>query len=88
MSDADNRSPGGARPFSSVRRPTIVDTVVRRAVLIGILIGALVGLAIGAIVLNIVSGRREAAIERENQKLLDDWNAEQERKLKEERRRR
>jgi hypothetical protein len=86
MSDAGNRAPNESRRRPGERRPTIVDSVVRRAVLIGIFIGGLAGLAIGAFVLNIISGRREAAIERENQKQLDDWNAEQQRKQKEERR--
>jgi hypothetical protein len=60
--------------------------VARRAVLVGVIVGGLVGLGLGAIVLNIVGCRREAAIQREHQRVLDEWQAEQDRKQEEERR--
>jgi hypothetical protein len=58
----------------------VAGALVRRAVIIGVIVGGLLGVGIAALVLNIIGCRRDAARERENQKMLDDWNAEQERK--------
>ena len=73
-------------PKQPDRWANLIEVAARRAVVIGVIAGGLVGLGLGAIVLNIIGCRREAAVEREHQKLLDDWQAEQDRKQEEERR--
>jgi hypothetical protein len=81
MSDANTQ-----RPKRPDRWAEFLAGAARRAVLIGVIAGGLVGLGLGAIVLNIIGCRREAALERENQRVLDEWQAEQDRKQEEERR--
>jgi hypothetical protein len=85
MSDADANAEPPKKPD---RLAQVGATLVRRAVIIGVVAGGLLGLGLGAVVLNIIGCRREAARERENQKMLDDWNADLERKNGEDRRRR
>jgi hypothetical protein len=75
MSDA-----GAKRPQKPDRMAELIAMVARRAVLFGIVAGGLVGLSLGGVVLKIVGCRREAAAEREDQRILREWNAEQERK--------
>jgi hypothetical protein len=62
------------------------ETVARRAVLVGIVLGGLVGLGVGGIILKFIGWRREEAQRREDQRILDEWHAEENRKKDEERR--
>jgi hypothetical protein len=73
-------------PMQPDRWAKLIEVAARRAVLVGIVVGGLIGLALGGIVLNIVGCQRKAAFERENQRILDEWQAEQNRKQEEERR--
>ena len=73
-------------PKQPDRWANLIEVAARRAVVIGLIVGGLVGLGLGAIILQVVGCRREAAREREDQRILSEWESEQERKKAEERR--
>jgi len=81
MSEADIEP-----PKRTDRWEKLGEALARRAVLVGIVTGGAVGLAIGAIIISIVRGRRREALEREDRRLIDEFEAEQERKKAEQRR--